>query len=180
MSLHKPLEGLLRPPLEWYSASLAITASLLLLSYPFAFLLPLSLAYSIACLVFAFGLLRFKQGYRIFRYHRNLKRMPAYQITSKQIPVSQHKLFLGKGFRWTPQHTQRLRDLDLPYNLHYKTPSHLKRWARQKELQWEQGSPYFRSLAKLLAKDTRWNPFRPYPDIGGEPCIHGVSEKEEN
>lgn len=179
MSLHKPLEALLRPPLEWYTAIACSTAILLLLRWPNVFLMSPTLAHCTTAALSALVLLRFKQGYKIFRYHRNLKQMPIYRMTSTQIPVSARKLFLGKGFLWTTTHTQRLRDLDLPYNLHYKNPSWYKRWARQKELRWEH-QPLLQAFAKCLAKDSAWNPFRPYPDIGGQPCMHGVSEREEN
>lgn len=100
------------------------------------------MAHGLACALICFGCYRFKQGYRIWRYQRNLKRMPTYIVSDKYLPVSDKKLFLGKGFLWTAQHTQRLRDLDLDYNLHYKYPS--------------------RS-----------------PEVGGEPCIHGVTDKEQ-
>ncbi len=179
MSMHKPLEGLLRPPLEWYSALAASTGALLFLAWPEAFLMSHALEYATAILLLAISLLRAKQGYRVFRYQCNLKRMPTYRINSQQIPESDRKLFLGKGFLWTTTHTQRLRDLDLQYNLHYKNPSSLKQWARRKELQWEH-KPLYKALAKCLAKDVPWNPFKPYPDIGGQPCLHGVSEKEQD
>jgi len=179
MSMRKPLEALLRPPVEWYSASLAGLSSYLLFTLPEQFLMSPTVAQSMTAAFFIAGTIRFKQGYRVWRYQQYLKRMPVYRITSQQLPVSQKKLFLGKGFLWTAQHTQRLRDLDLSYNLHYKYPSKLKQWARQKELEWE-NKKYFQSLLPYLAKDSGWNPFRPYPPIGGEPCIHGVSDSEED
>lgn len=181
MSLQKPLEGLLRPPLEWYTTSAAAIGSLLCLTYSHAFFLTEEgWAYPAALLLLAGGYCRFKQGYRLWRYHRQLKRMPTYRMNSAQLPVSQQTLFLGKGFLWTSEHTQRLRDLDLEYNLHYKQPSRIKQWARAKEASWENRPDYWRKLAKLLSQDKAWNPFRPYPPVGGQACIHGVSEREDN
>jgi conjugative coupling factor TraD (TOL family) len=179
MSMHKPLEALLRPPVEWYSTGMAFTGCFLIALFPNAFMVPKSLAEISALALLTGGLVRFKQGYRVWRYQRNLKRMSVYKISSHQLPISHKKLFLGKGFLWTPQHTQRLRDLDLAYNLHYKYPSPLKRWARKKELQWEH-DPIFQKVLPFLVRDSALNPFRPYPDIGGEPCIHGIAEKETN
>jgi conjugative coupling factor TraD (SXT/TOL subfamily) len=141
--MHTPLEGLLRPPIEWVTTLATVVAALLFLTYPSLFLLSHKMAYSLAFAWVCFGAYRFKQGYRVWRYQRRLKRMPAYTIGTQQLPVSDKKLFLGKGFLWTAQHTQRLRDLDLDYNLHYKYPSHS-------------------------------------PEVGGEPCIHGVSEIEQD
>jgi conjugative coupling factor TraD (TOL family) len=142
MSMLTPLEGLLRPPLEWITSSATLIAASLIFFYPGIFLLPEDLSEFLSAALILFGLVRFIQGYKIWRYHRNLKRMPAYSITSEQLPFKKNKLFLGKGFFWTALHTQRLRDLDLDYNLHFKYPSKS-------------------------------------PDLGGEPCIHGVSETEK-
>jgi conjugative coupling factor TraD (TOL family) len=103
-----------------------------------------------------------------------------FNMTSAQLPVSQHTLFLGKGFLWTTEHTQRLRDLDLDYNLVYKQPDRWKQWSRQKALAWENKADMLKQWAKLLSKDAAWNPFRPYPHVGGQSCIHGVSEHESD
>ena len=179
MGMQTPLEGLLRPPLEWITSMTTFVIALLLFTHSALFLLPKQLAADTAYALTLFGYLRFAQGYRVWRYQRNLKRMPVYTMTSKELPTSKSKLFLGKGFLWTAQHTQRLRDLDLDYNLHYKYPSRLKKWAREKEFTWENKST-LKYIAKFLKKDHRLNPFRPYPDIGGEACMHGVSDQEQD
>jgi len=177
MSMQKPLEALLRPPIEWMTSITSGLIALLFLRYPEFFLLSKNSSQHFALGLSLFSLYRLKQGHRVYCYQRNLKRMPTYTMTSNQLPVSEHKLFLGKGFMWTAQHTQRLRDLDLNYNLHFKYPSCLITWARDKESQWEK-RPFLKHLAGLFKIDHVLNPFRPYPPIGGEPCIHGVSEKE--
>lgn len=123
MTMQKPLEGLLRPPLEWITTAAAFLGALLFVMYHSAFLLSHQLAYCIAAGLALLSCYRFKQGLRVWRYQRNLKRMPSYTMRSQELPVSQKTLFLGKGFLWTAQHTQRLRDLDLDYNLHFKYPS---------------------------------------------------------
>lgn len=179
MSMQNPLKGLLRPPLEWYSSIISLMAAGLLFFYNPDFLLPSTWAYIGSVGFLMFSLCRFKQGYKIFRYHRNLKRMPTYKMASHQLPVSHHRLFLGKGFLWTAQHTQRLRDLDVDYNLKFRHPSRFYHFARRCEFNWEH-KPVLKNVAALMKKDTLLNPVRPYPDIGGEPCIHGVSDHEEN
>ncbi len=180
MSLQKPLEGLLRPPLEWYTTSTAVMSGLFCLLEPRLFWPDDLLTYSLSFLLLTGSLLRFKQGYRVWRYQRQLKRMSAYTMNSAQLPVSGKTLFLGKGFLWTTEHTQRLRDLDLDYNLHYKQPSRLKQWARHKEVAWENKSNHLKKLSHLLSKDHSWNLFRPYPPVGGQACLHGVAEREDN
>ena len=137
MSMQRPLEGLLRPPLEWYSALVSLVSAGLLYMDTDNFLLPAQMAYVGAIGFGIFSLVRFKQGFRIWRYQRNLKRMPTYSMNSQQLPVSQKRLFLGKGFLWTPQHTQRLRDLDLDYNLKFRYPSKFYHLARRLEFAWE-------------------------------------------
>jgi conjugative coupling factor TraD (TOL family) len=179
MSMHVPLEGLLRPPLEWITAMAAFLVALLLITYPSVFLLSSHLLHDFAYGLMLFGCYRFKQGFRVWHYQKKLKRMPNYTITSKQLPSSDSKLFLGKGFLWTAKHTQRLRDLDLDYNLHFKYQSHFKSWLRKKEFQWEK-KPFLKYIATLIKKDHWLNPLRPYPEIGGEPAIHGVADSEQD
>jgi len=179
MSMQTPLEGLLRPPVEWYSMAVSFTSAGLLCAYPDLFLLNSNMADMGAVGLTAFASWRFYQGYKIWKYQCNLKRMPKYTMSSSEIPVSQKHLFLGRGFLWKPTHTQRLRDLDLSYNLHYRYPSRFYRWARSREFAWE-NRPILKKLASVLKWDSVWNPVRPYPDIGGEPCLHGVSEDESD
>lgn len=150
MGMQKPLEGLLRPPLEWITSITAFETVYLLNAHSTLFLISGRLLQGLSCALILFGGYRFRQGYRIWRYQRNLKRMPTYIMHSEDLPVCKNNLFLGKGFLWTTQHTQRLRDLDLDYNLKFKHPSRLDHWIRA------------------------------YPNIGGESCIHGVSDHEQD
>ena len=175
----QPLEALLRPPVEWMTSISGGLIALLMLRYPQMFLLSKNSSPYFALFLALFSLYRFKQGHRVYRYQRNLKRMPTYTMTSKELPVSRNKLFLGKGFLWTTQHTQRLRDLDFNYNLHFKNTSRLYKWARNKEFSWEK-RPLLKHLAALFKLDHALNPVRPYPPIGGEPCIHGASYHSSN
>jgi conjugative coupling factor TraD (SXT/TOL subfamily) len=126
------------------------------LYFPNYFLLPEKTLKQLAIISFLFGCYRFKQGYRIYRYQKNLKRMPSYKMAADDLPISDKKLFLGKGFLWTAQHTQRLRDLDLSYNLHFKYPSKSQFWLKQ--------------ITQFIKT----------PDVGGEPCVHGVADREED
>src|SRR5262245_40954529 len=104
MNMHKPLEALLRPPVEWYSTGIAFIGAFLVWVFPNIFMVQPSSGSILATIFISIGLLRFKQGYRVWRYQKNLKRMPLYKMSSQQLPVSQKKLFLGKGFLWTAQH----------------------------------------------------------------------------
>ncbi len=126
INLDKPLEGLLRPPLEWYTTGAALLLATGLKMFPEYFLIPDNMFNGVCFGLVLFAAWRFWQGSRVVQYQRRLKAMPPYAITSKELPVSLDKLFLGRGFLWEPIHTQRLRDLDLPYNREYvKTDSEL-------------------------------------------------------
>lgn len=62
---------------------------------------------------------RLHQGYRIVRFHRNLKRLPKYVIAAADVPVSDTFLFLGRGFAWDQRHSQRLLQARDPANQKY-------------------------------------------------------------
>ena len=78
MSLQKPLEGLLRPPLEWYTTGVATVSGLLCLAYPRQFFLENGWSTLMAMSLFLGAYWRAKQGYRVWRYQRRLKQMPVY------------------------------------------------------------------------------------------------------
>jgi Ca2+-dependent lipid-binding protein len=74
MTMLRPFEGLLHPPIEWYS-SLSCLFGIIVLSYFFP---KSNIDIALSILISVLGLIRFKQGYRIFCYQRNLKKMPLY------------------------------------------------------------------------------------------------------
>jgi conjugative coupling factor TraD (SXT/TOL subfamily) len=104
----RPLEALLRHPVEWYSSIACALAVLTWCVWPSVFLLTPALAYGLSGFVMTLGLKRFMEGYSVLRYRKNLRRLPYYALSSCQIPTRHQTLFLGKGFRWQPVHTQRL------------------------------------------------------------------------
>jgi hypothetical protein len=110
MSNRYVIEALLRPAVELNTAVVAGVAAFVCIRAPWAVALAPSVSYVTAA---GFGVLaaaRLRQGTQIIRYRRNLTRLPRYVMRTKQIPVSRHRLFLGRGFRWTQKHTQRLQD----------------------------------------------------------------------
>jgi len=113
------------------------------------------------------------------RYQRNMRRLPIYRLRADKIPLSRHKLFLGKGFRWTQRHTQRLRDTIRPEVQHYVQPGALYQWARRKEVAWE-SIPLLNLLAWFLRSRGWWNPLSPLPPVGGKPALHAVEPDEQD
>ena len=43
----------------------------------------------------AYGAIRYRDAGVILRYRRNIRRLPRYVMTSKDVPVSQQRLFVG-------------------------------------------------------------------------------------
>ena len=172
------MEALLRPPVELWSTCTAFAAGTLAWLAPWALMMPPGIATATSLTFFGFGLWRGRQAWRVLRYQHHMKRLPDYQVRANQIPVSRHKLFLGKGFRWAQQHTQRLRDTLKPEVQRYVQPGTLYQWARQKEVAWE-SIPVLSLLAKALRSRSRWNPLAPLPAVGGKPALHAVEPQEQ-
>jgi conjugative coupling factor TraD (TOL family) len=172
-----PIDALLRPPVELVSTVVAGTAAWLAWIAPWAWMTTPPVARGAAVGLGCLALMRARQGLRIVRFQRNLRRLPDYRITPSAIPVSPSRLFLGRGFRWTPLHTQRLADTRDPEARRYLEPGRLDRWARKREATWER-RPGFRHLARLLATRAWWNPLAPWPPVGGDPALHGVEPEE--
>ena len=168
----------MRPPVELWSMSVAFAAGVIALLAPWALMMPPGIAYLTAAVLFLFGGVRGRQAWRVLRYQRNMRRLPVYRLRADRMPMSEHKLFLGKGFRWTQQHTQRLRDTLRPEVRRYVQPGALYRWARRQEVTWER-TPLLSFLARGLRSRSRWNPFAPLPAVGGKPALHAVELKEE-
>jgi len=169
----RPVEALLRPPVELWSALVATATGSVALLAPWALMMPPGVATLAAGALFLLAAVRTRQAWRVLRYQRNMRRLPGYRLRAERIPVSRHKLFLGRGFRWTQRHTQRLRDTLRPEVQHYVQPGALYRWARRREVQWE-STPGLKALAWTLRQPRWWNPLKPQPPVGGMPALHAV------
>lgn len=177
MSDRYVIEALLRPAVELNTAIVAGVATWVCVAAPWAVALAPSVSYVTAGAFGVLSVVRTRQGLAVLRYRRNLKRLPRYVMTSSQIPVSPRHLFLGRGFRWTQKHTQRLLDTRRPEVEHYLQPGCLYRLARWTELYTDRSLPW---LSRLLATDSRLNPVRPLPPVGGNPALHGVEPDERD
>ncbi|CRL66025.1 type IV conjugative transfer system coupling protein TraD [Proteus vulgaris] len=177
MSDRYVIEALLRPAVEFNTAIVTACASYLCITAPWAVALAPSVSYVTASGFTILSIRRVIQGSRVLRYRRNIRRLKRYAMSSQNIPVSHHQLFLGKGFLWEQKHTQRLLDTLRPEVAKYIRPPKLYRVARQFEQRYEY---HFPSLCSLLASDSIFNPVRPLPPVGGNPAIHGIELKEMN
>lgn len=173
-----PIEALLRPPVELWSALTTGAVAMVVAIEPGALMLPPAAGYAVAATLAALALRRAGQGWRILRYHRGLRRLPSYRLRADQIPCSQSRLFLGRGFRWRQQHTQRLRDTARPDARRYVDPGAFYQFARRTETDWEHQAA-LKYVARVLATDAWWNPARPLPPVGGKPALHAVEPDEQ-
>ncbi|MEQ8494722.1 MAG: type IV secretion system DNA-binding domain-containing protein, partial [Gammaproteobacteria bacterium] len=178
MTAH-PVEALLRPPVELWSALVAAATGTMAVLAPWALMMPPGVANAAAAALFALAGIRTHQAWRVIRYQRNMRRLPLYKLRADRIPLSRHKLFLGRGFCWTQRHTQRLRDTIRPEVQHYVQPGRLYQWARRKEVAWE-AVPVLNALAWLLRQPRWWNLLRALPALGGTPALHAVEPDEQD
>jgi len=177
MSNRYVIEALLRPAVELNTAVVSGMAAYVCVQAPWAVALAPSVSYVTAAGFAALAVTRTHQGMKIIRYRRNLRRLPRYVMSTKQIPVSHRRLFLGRGFRWTQKHTQRLQDTLRPKVARYLQPNRFYLGARQLEMMTEHRLPW---LGKLLSADTPLNPVRPLPPVGGNPALHGIEPDEKD
>jgi conjugative coupling factor TraD, TOL family len=169
----------LRPPVELYTATICACAVFLSLKAPWVLSLTPQLGIAFAILFGIFGAVRAKQGFDVVRYQHNLRRLSRFAMTSKEIPVSNKFLWLGRGFKWGRIHTQRMTDALDPKVAEYVEPSALYRAARSFE-RWAEGVSVLMPLSRLTSLDSPFNPVRPLPDVGGSPLLHGVETDEKD
>ena len=172
------VDTLLRPPVELWSAAAAAGASAVAQWAPWSLLMPPVMGSAASLMLAAFAAYRLRQGWRVVRYQRSMKRLPVFVMKADQMPVSHRKYYLGLGFRWGQQHTQRLRDTRRPEVQRFIDPGRAYHAARRFENAVE-GSRLLARLAALTSHRAWWNPVAPLPPVGGDPHIHAVSLREE-
>ncbi len=169
-----PINNLLREPTEAYSAMTCITLALLAYTQPHFFLLTQSMAEYAAITLLIPGLFRGYQALKVKCYHHRLLAMPTYALSTTEIPLSKNWLFIGRGFRWRPSHTQKLHQIKQVKNERFmqrgKCYQTIRRFCQNHE---------HSKLAKWLNTRSKLNPFRPDPPVGGSPFLHGLSEEDK-
>lgn len=180
MARNHALDTLLRPAVELYTVQVCLAMAFLCVFAPWAVALTPLFGLVTAVAFLGFGIYRLRQALRVLRYRRNIRRLSYYSMTSKEIPVSNERLFIGKGFRWEQKHTQRLVDTYLPQYAPYVEPSEWTNKARRLEARLEFAPFPLTLLAKATAWDNAVNPFRPLPPVGGLPRLHGIEPEEHD
>lgn len=178
MAQDHAVETLLRPAVELYSVAACSSAAALSLTAPWSLALTPSIGIGGACCCAALAAIRLKQASVVLRYRRKMRRLPRYVMTSRDIPVSHQRLFVGKGFRWDQRHTHRLMQTYRPEFRRYVDPSMMYQMARRLEAQLEFAPYLLRQLPRLTGWDHPLNPVRPLPPVGGLPRLHAVEPDE--
>ncbi|CAJ4803128.1 conjugative coupling factor TraD, PFGI-1 class [Burkholderia pseudomallei] len=178
MAQEHAVEVLLRPAVELYTVAVCALGVALCLAAPWS--LALTPRFGLVS-AFAFGALgyrRWRQARVILRYRQHIRRLPRYVMVSRDVPVSQQWLFIGKGFRWEPHHTHRLAQTYRPEFRKYVEPTPTYRLARRLEAKREFVPYLLSALARATAWDHPLNPVRPLPPVGGLPRLHGIEPVE--
>lgn len=178
MAQSHAIEVLLRPAVELYTVVVCASAAFLCLAAPWSLALNPLLGLGSALAFLTFGASRLRDAWVILRYRRNLRRLPRYVMTSRQVPVSSQRLFIGRGFRWEQRHTHRLSQTFKPEFRRYVEPTPAYLLARRLEERLEFAPFPLSRLAKLTAWDVPINPVRPLPPVGGLPRLHGIEPNE--
>ena len=169
-----PVNNLLREPTEAWSALSYFALALLAYQHPHLFLLTHKMAEYAAINLLIPGSYRAWQALKVKRYHKQLLAMPTYALSTTEIPLSQNWLFIGKGFRWKPSHTQKLNQVKQVKNEVFMQRGRLYQRVRQYCQNHEQ-----HQLAVWLNSHSKLNPFCPAPPVGGSPFLHGVGEEDK-
>ncbi|CAI1233176.1 type IV conjugative transfer system coupling protein TraD [Serratia ficaria] len=172
------VEVLLRPAVELYTVAVCASAALVCMVAPWSLALSPLLGFGSALAFLAFGAIRLREALAILRYRRNIRRLPRYVMTSRQVPVSRQRLFIGRGFRWDQRHTHRLMQTYRPEFRRYVEPTPIYRLARRAEERLEFAPFPLSALARVTAWDSPLNPARPLPPVGGMPRLHGIEPQE--
>ena len=171
------LEALLRPPIELYSVVTAGLAAAVLFAAPWVFMMTPELGIVAGSGLLAFALWRVREAWQVLRYQLGLTRYRITRVAPHRLPRLRDRIYLGQGFAWTQQHTQRRIDATRPAAQPYIRPSLFVQCLRAL-LQSLRQTPLALLTSWLLSSRFWWNPLGDQPDLGGTPVLHGVEPTE--
>ncbi|NRF59862.1 type IV conjugative transfer system coupling protein TraD [Citrobacter braakii] len=178
MGQTQPVEVLLRPAVELYTVAACAGAAFLSLVAPWSLALSPAMGIGSALAFLAFGAIRLRQAHAILRYRRNIRRLPRYVMISRDVPISQQRLLIGRGFLWEQKHTHRLMQTYRPEFRRHVEPTPAYMMVRRLEERLEFAPFPLSRLVRITAWDISLNPFRPLPPVGGLPRLHGIEPDE--
>ncbi|WP_244610132.1 hypothetical protein [Lampropedia puyangensis] len=144
--------------MEWYSSFVLWMVALIGVVAPWAIMMPWHMGLVMSAIAGYAGWVRFKQGMEIVRYHHHLKYYPVTRIAPHKIPVGPGEYYLGEGFGWTQQHTQRKHETQRPEAKPFITPSPFELALRNWGAKTIEHNGWFKPIAEV---DHWLNPFKP-------------------
>ncbi|KHN52879.1 conjugal transfer protein TraG [Dickeya fangzhongdai] len=178
MARNQPVEVLLRPAVELYTVAVCVGSAFLCVVAPWSLALSPNIGIGSAIAFLIFGIIRLREAQIILRYRRNIRRLSRYVMTSCEVPISQQRLFIGKGFQWEQKHTHRLMQTYRSEFRRYVEPTRAYWLARRLEERLEFAPFPLSRLTLLTSWDIPLNPVRPLPPVGGLPRLHGIEPEE--
>ncbi len=179
----------LRPASEGYSAAVATMCASVAFCAPWALMMPPSLGSVTGVLAMCFAGYRGRQAWNIINYRYGMVNYKLTTVAPHAIPVDNDSLYLGHGFSWGQEHTQRKIDAQAPEAKPYLKPTwrltpllaparRFESWAahganRRPIRKWA-----IQKIAKVTSTTAPWNPIAPLVDLGGTPVLHGVEPNE--
>ena len=194
MKGHTVLEALLRPPVELWSVATAWAVAAVALLAPWSLMMPPLHGAGVALIAGGFGAMRLAQALRVIRYQKGLKFSRITRVAPHKLPVTPDLLYLGEGFEWTQQHTQRKRDAQRHDAQAFVRPNwrelacarlggSLLEWSMPRLQAGWRAAPVSwggaRAVQRLLGFGGPLNPLQPHIDLGGTPILHGTGCLEE-
>jgi conjugative coupling factor TraD (TOL family) len=193
MSAHE-LDQRLRPAVEGYSAAVAAMCASVAFLAPWALMLPPSIGAITGSMAAGFAAYRGRQAWQIVSYRYGMTHYKLTRIAPHKIPSTQDAVYLGHGFDWGQQHTQRKMDAATPDGKRFLRPTRRLAPLLEPARRFEAGvarrvaahkqpglTPALTALslaARLTSATAAWNPLAPTVDLGGTPILHGVEPKE--
>ena len=130
MKADDTLEALLRPPVELWSTLTVWGVALVAIVAPWALMMPPWMGYVLATVAGYFGWVRMKQALHILKYQHGMKYYPVTHLAPHEIPVEDGQYYLGHGFVWNQQHTQRKHEASRPDAERFVKPQPLEKSLR--------------------------------------------------
>ena len=176
---NQPIEALLRPPVEFSSVVTNTSMGIIAVNAPQVLMMPGGVGYAVGAVFLGRAAWLASRCVRLKTYQRGLHVLPRYEINPGEIKRDLQELFLGKGFEWRAQHTQRRADLDRPEYAHVQTTGPLYRAVRS--VIEGIGNTVGQWAVAPLNSQSLLNPFPPRPYVEGNPALHavGLYEKEQ-
>jgi len=182
----------LRPAVEGLSAAVAALCALVAFLAPWALMLPPLLGVATGVMATAFAIYRGRQAWQVISYRYGLKNYKLTRLAPHRILAAPDMLYLGHGFTWGQQHTQRKMDAATPEAAPFLKPSwrlkallgparRFEAWADAAVLAAPRRPASIAAgwAAAVTRQTCAWNPVAPQPDLGGTPVLHGVEPREE-